>query len=268
MLRRDATRCEQGSNAGSDNQNDCHRRHDHPHVSHNNRSVRPPWPGAPIFFPGDTRAPTRGVLFLDELGEFPRHVLDALRQPLEEGVVRVCRAKASVSYPARFLLVGATNPCPCGEGGPPGSCRCSDAARARYGRRLSGPLLDRFDLRIEVGRPQPDQLLAGPPGESTATVASRVAAARAVAAQRGVVGNADLSGPYLDEVASLTPAAEALLEAGLRSGRLSGRGLQRVRRVARTVADLAGREGPLEEQDVCLALHLRAEPSHLGAVAA
>jgi magnesium chelatase family protein len=206
-------------------------------------------------------------LFLDELGEFPRHVLDALRQPLEEGVVRVCRAKASLSYPARFLLVGATNPCPCGDGGPPGACRCSDAARERYGRRLSGPLLDRFDLRVEVGRPEPEELLAGAPGEPSATVARRVAAARALATERGVSVNAELPAPRLDEVAPLTPAARAVLEANLRSGRLSGRGLQRVRRVARTVADLAGRAGPVDEVDVCLALQLRAEPAGLGAAA-
>jgi magnesium chelatase family protein len=217
--------------------------------------------------PGEISLATRGVLFLDELGEFPRHVLDALRQPLEEGVVRVCRAKASLSYPARFLLVGATNPCPCGDGGPPGACRCSDAARERYGRRLSGPLLDRFDLRVEVGRPEPQELLAGAPGEPSATVAGRVAAARALATERGVGVNAELPAPRLDEVAPLTPAARAALEAGLRSGRLSGRGLQRVRRVARTVADLAGRAGPLDEVDVCLALQLRAEPAGLGAAA-
>ncbi|MGI8759522.1 MAG: YifB family Mg chelatase-like AAA ATPase [Acidimicrobiales bacterium] len=209
--------------------------------------------------PGEISLATRGVLFLDELAEFPRNVLDALRQPLEEGVVRVCRARAAVSFPAHFQLVGAMNPCPCGEGGPPGWCRCSEAAISRYGRRLSGPLLDRFDLRLTVTRPDPGDLLAGPPGEPTATVAARVAAARQLATARGVACNAQLPASRLDEVAGLTGAASAVVERALRAGALSARGMQRVRRVARTLADLDGRPGRLADQDVCLALQLRAE---------
>ncbi|MDQ3354699.1 MAG: YifB family Mg chelatase-like AAA ATPase [Actinomycetota bacterium] len=216
--------------------------------------------------PGEISLATQGVLFLDELAEFARPVLDALRQPLEEGVVRVCRARAAVCYPAHFLLVGAMNPCPCGQGGPPGACRCSDASRLRYGRRLSGPLLDRFDLRLDVPRPEALQLLGGAAGESTATVAARVATARAIASTRGVMCNAQIPGWALDVVAALDYDAAAMLESGLRSGTLSARGLQRVRRVARTLADLGGREGPLGEGDVCLALQLRAEPDRLGAV--
>jgi magnesium chelatase family protein len=216
--------------------------------------------------PGEISLASQGVLFLDELAEFARPVLDALRQPLEEGVVRVCRARAAVCYPARFLLVAAMNPCPCGEGGPPGACRCSEAARLRYGRRLSGPLLDRFDLRLDVARPDALQLLGGPPGESSAAVAARVAAARAVAATRGVTCNAQLSGWALEEATALDHDAAALLESGLRAGTHSARGLQRIRRVARTLADLAGRDGPLGEADICLALQLRAEPHHLAVV--
>ena len=105
--------------------------------------------------PGEISIASGGVLFLDELGEFHADVLDALRQPLEEGMVRVARAHARVTMPARFLLVGAMNPCPCGGGEMPGGCRCSDASMARYARRLSGPLLDRFDLRIPVHLPDP-----------------------------------------------------------------------------------------------------------------
>ena len=209
--------------------------------------------------PGEISLAHGGVLFLDELGEFPAASLDALRQPLEEGVVRVSRAKASVTFPARFLLVGATNPCPCGEGGPRGSCRCSDGARARYHRRLSGPLLDRFDLRVVVGRPDAAYLLGGLPGETTAEVAERVAAARELARARGARTNADLPCERLDEVAPLTPAASALLEHRLRVGALSARGLHRVRRVARTLADLAGAPALVGEEHVSLALGLRGD---------
>ncbi|MGI8777290.1 MAG: YifB family Mg chelatase-like AAA ATPase [Acidimicrobiales bacterium] len=209
--------------------------------------------------PGEISLAHGGVLFLDEMGEFPASVLDALRQPLEEGVVRVSRARGSVSFPAQFLLVGATNPCPCGEGGPRGACRCSDGARARYHRRLSGPLLDRFDLRVVVGRPEVGALLGGPAGEPTSVVADRVAAARERARARGVTANAHLPADRLDELVPLTPAAARLLECRLRSGALSARGLHRVRRVARTVADLSGAPRLVDDEHVSLALGLRAE---------
>ncbi len=209
--------------------------------------------------PGEISQAHGGVLFLDEMAEFPRAVLDALRQPLEEGVVRVSRARASVSFPARFLLVGATNPCPCGEAGPAGACRCPDAVRQRYNRRLSGPLLDRFDLRVVVSRPDVADLLGGPPGESTEVVAARVAAARERARSRGVTCNAELSVGVLDAVAPLTDAARAILEHQLRVGALSGRGLHRIRRVARTIADLAGAGDVVDEDHICLALGLRAD---------
>ena len=125
--------------------------------------------------PGEISLAHGGVLFLDEFGEFPLAVLDALRQPLEDGVVRIARADHRVSVPARFLLVAAMNPCPCGEGMSPGGCRCSDRALERYRRRVSGPLLDRFDLRVDILRPDPAQLLRGGPGDATAVVAARVA---------------------------------------------------------------------------------------------
>ncbi|MEY2566172.1 MAG: magnesium chelatase family protein [Actinomycetota bacterium] len=211
--------------------------------------------------PGEISLANNGVLFLDEMGEFPAVVLDALRQPLEEGVVRVCRAKAAVTFPARFLLVGAMNPCPCGEAGAPGACRCSDAARARYARRLSGPLLDRFDLRIAVSRPDAPELLAGPPGEASATVAERVVEARVHAVGRGVRCNAELAGGALRKATELSPAASRLLEHKLRSGALSARGLDRIRRVARTLADLEGAPELLSDEHVCTALELRAAVS-------
>jgi magnesium chelatase family protein len=207
--------------------------------------------------PGEVSLAHGGVLFCDELGEFPPNVLDALRQPLEEGVVRVSRARASLSYPARFQLVAATNPCPCGPA--PGGCRCSEASRDRYVRRLSGPLLDRLDLRVEVDRPEPGDLLDGEPGEPTAVVARRVLEARARASERGVEVNARLSASDLERFAPLTPPARRLLAALVRDGRLSGRGVQRIRRVARTAADLDGVDGPLDEDQVAMALALRSD---------
>ncbi len=219
--------------------------------------------GSGTMQPGEVSLAHWGVLFLDELGEFDPVVLDNLRQPLEEGVIRVSRAAAKVTFPAQVLLVGAMNPCPCGEGGAPGSCRCSPASRARYARRLSGPLVDRFDLRVEVGRPEADHLLSDERAESTASVAARVAEARSRAARRGTPVNAQLPPWRLDEVAALDRPAQRLVERSLRAGRLTGRGLDGIRRVARTIADLAGQDGPLDAAHVSTALALRAEPTFL-----
>lgn len=217
--------------------------------------------GSALMRPGEISAAANGVLFLDELAEFAPHVLDALRQPLEEGVVRVARAAATVAFPARFLLVGAMNPCPCGYGSEPGGCRCTDNARARYQRRLSGPLLDRFDLRVEVSRPRVEDLMGQGRGEPSAIVAARVVEARDLAVMRGVRTNADLPVSRLDAVAPLADNAAALLEVALRSGRLSARGLHRVRRVARTIADLQGAPHELSSAHVALALSLRVDTS-------
>ena len=189
--------------------------------------------------PGEISLAHGGVLFLDEMGEFPAVVLDALRQPLEDGEVRVSRARGSTTFPARFILVAAMNPCPCGEGGAPGACRCSEAARERYARRLSAPLLDRFDIAIPVARPQVDELMAPDPARAdrcggSPSVAMRVASPPS----RGVPVNAALSGPALDQLAPMTSAAAALIEKHVWSGSLSARGLHRVHRLARTLADL------------------------------
>jgi magnesium chelatase family protein len=220
--------------------------------------------GSTVMRPGELSCAHHGVLFLDELGEFASDVIDTLRQPLEDGQVLVCRARASVVFPARVLLVAAMNPCPCGSGSSPGGCRCREAAKARYASRVSGPLLDRFDLRVTVDRPDVDELLGmdGTPQtsmESTATVAERVAVARRLAAARGVACNAALPASGLDMSAPLVGDARRLLEARLRQGRLSARGLHRVRRVARTLADLAGRDGPVGLDDVHAALVLRGD---------
>ncbi|MHB1485957.1 MAG: YifB family Mg chelatase-like AAA ATPase [Acidimicrobiales bacterium] len=214
--------------------------------------------GTPQMRPGELSLAHNGVLFLDELAEFTVPVLDGLRQPLEEGVVRVSRARASATFPARFVLVGATNPCPCGERGAPGSCRCSEAARARYLRRLSGPLLDRFDLRINVARPEPAELMAEPNGEPSHLVRARVTSARTRARERGVANNSALSRTELNQFGPLSKPAAGLLERHLRSGALSARGLMRVRRVALTIVDLDGGTVPIDAETVCESLALRA----------
>ncbi len=216
--------------------------------------------GGAYMRPGELSLATHGVLFLDELAEFIAPVIDGLRQPLEEGVVRVSRARASVTFPAKVLLVAAMNPCPCGEGGPPGACPCNEAVRHRYVRRVSGPLVDRFDLRVPVMRPNVDDLLGAAGGEATVCVAARVAAARACARERGVESNSEIPSTQLDEVAPLTRAAAALLRRELEAGRLSGRGLHRVRRVARTLCDLHGGDEVIADGHVAVALQLRVEP--------
>lgn len=215
--------------------------------------------------PGEISCAHHGVLFLDELAEFPGAVLDNLRQPLEEGRVVVCRASASVTFPARFMLVAAMNACRCGGDGAPGSCRCPPAARSRYVSRVSGPLLDRFDLRVRVRRPDVADLLGAPAGrapslagEPSAVVAARVVQARARAGQRGVRCNAELPATALERYGPLSPGASRLLERRLRDGRLSARGLHRAHRVALTLADLGGAEGKLSEEHVLTALVLRA----------
>jgi magnesium chelatase family protein len=209
--------------------------------------------------PGEVSMSHGGVLFLDELGEFAPSALDALRQPLEEGVVRVARASCSASLPARFLLVAATNPCPCG-GGAPGDCECDEAARLRYVRRFSGPFLDRFDLRVGVSQTAIDDLIGGRTGESTAMVRERVLAARSKSLYRNGMLNAAVPGSRLDECAPLTSAARAKLRDELENRRLSGRGLHRVRRVARTIADLDDPDRPeVDVEHVTLALHLRVQ---------
>jgi magnesium chelatase family protein len=207
--------------------------------------------------PGEVSLATNGVLFMDELGEFGRAALEGLREPLEEGVIRVARAAIRAVMPARFLLVAATNPCPCG-GGPPGSCECDDSARARYLRRLSGPVTDRFDLRVVVQRPAVDELLGADASEPSAVVRRRVIQARDVALARSGKLNAALSPDELDTFAPLSDAARALLRREVEGDRLTGRGYHRVRRVARTIADLDDDvDEVISVVDVELALQLR-----------
>lgn len=184
---------------------------------------------------GEVSLASSGVLFLDELGEFPPHLLDSLRQPLEDGEVRLARRGRSLAFPAKVQLVAAANPCPCGYlGDRTVACRCSEASLARYQRRMSGPLLDRIDMRIAVARPTS---LLGPPGEPSAVVRARVLAARHLAAERGEL-NAEMGRSSLDALA-FEPGALSLVNRAVVEGRLTGRGFDRVRRIARTIADLA-----------------------------
>ena len=184
------------------------------------------------------------MLFLDELPEFDRDVLEALRQPLEEGRVAISRAGRSTSFPARFQLIAAMNPCPCGfAGASDGSCTCGINVPERYQQRISGPLRDRIDLSIAMPRVAPAALLADAAAEGSAEVAARVGAARSIAMERQAGRlNGRLRGDDLRRVAQLTPATRRHLVALADLERASGRGTERLLRVARTIADLAGLE--------------------------
>ena len=198
--------------------------------------------------PGEISLAHNGVLFLDELPEFPRPVLETLRQPVESGDVVVARANAHVRYPCRFMLVAAANPCRCGYlADPARSCARVPACGTEYLGRISGPLMDRFDLRIEVPALSIDDLSATPPGEASADIAARVAKARAVQRERyagadGVSVNADAEGDLLDAAAVMEDAARELLGSVAARFRFSARGYHRVLRVARTIADIEGAE--------------------------
>ena len=204
--------------------------------------------------PGEVTLAHRGVLFLDELGEFAPRALDALRQPLEERVVWIARQALSLRFPADFLLVACTNPCPCGLGPP--ACGCGEVERARYRRRLSAPLLDRFDLRLAVQPPEPDD----GPGECSADVRARVTAA--VERQRRRLcatpwrRNAHVPAGALPALLPLSGEAAAVWHAEADARQLTGRGAARVRRVARTLADLDDC-ATIEPEHVALAALLR-----------
>ncbi|MEX5295825.1 YifB family Mg chelatase-like AAA ATPase [Kocuria sp. CPCC 205268] len=218
--------------------------------------------GAGIPRPGAASRAHRGVLFLDEAPEFDRGVIDALRQPLENGRIRIDRSAASAVYPARFQLVLAANPCPCGRSGGHGAgCTCTPRMRRSYFGKLSGPLLDRVDLQIAVPTVSYGELAAGAGrGESTAEVSVRVARARAAQAERlrhlGVCTNAELGGSLLRGVLRPPHAVTAPLERAMDRGSLTARGHQRVLRVAWTLADLEGRSAPVLD-DVDTALYFR-----------
>lgn len=192
--------------------------------------------------PGEITLASHGVLYLDELTEFRRDALEALRQPLEEGTITIARVHERATFPAAFALVASMNPCPCGHRGDPrGRCRCTPVEADRYLAKISGPLLDRFDLVVEVPAVDPVDLARARSGEASTIVRRRVLVARATQEGRGL-SNARLTGAELDRVAPLDDAATGLLTEATKRLGLSARGWTRVRRVARTIADLEGGE--------------------------
>jgi len=211
--------------------------------------------GSATLRPGEISLAHRGVLFLDELGEFRSGVLDALRQPMESGVIRISRAHGSAELPASFLLVAAANPCPCGYLNSVRTCRCSDAAVERYRRRLSGPLRDRFGLQIWMDPPSGAIQLSPEPGEATSVVAERVARARQRSVERCGATVAAMAEEGIEQLVPLDTHSRAVLEDAVATGGLSARGVAGIRRVALTLADLAGRA--VTPDDVAVALVLR-----------
>lgn len=220
--------------------------------------------GGPGPSPGEATLAHFGVLFLDELSEFDRRALEALRQPLEDGHVAIVRQNRVARYPTRCALVAATNPCPCGRGGK--ACRCGEADLQRHARRLSGPLLDRIDLVVGVERPSTAEL-AGEPVTTSAAARAQVLAARERQELRGVLCNADLRGARLRAAAAITEEARRLLDRVYDHGDLSARGRERALRVARTVADLEG-VARVDAAHLRVALAYRRQDEALSRVAA
>lgn len=200
--------------------------------------------------PGEVSMAHNGVLFLDEMPEYQRQTLESLRQPLEDGVVTVSRAKQSLDYPAKFMLIASMNPCPCGNfGSKTQQCRCTAAEIRRYVSRLSGPLLDRIDLQVEVDGISYEELRFAPPSEDSATIKARVEKARALQRERykgtGVHTNAQMTNAQMKKYCALTPDCERILEAAFKKLNMTARASARVLKVARTIADLEGSESIL-----------------------
>ena len=222
--------------------------------------------GGAQFRPGECSLANCGVLFLDELPEFSRESLEVLRQPLEDGCITVSRAAGSATYPSRFQLVAAMNPCKCGYyGHPTRQCTCSPSAVRQYRSRVSGPLLDRIDLCVEMDPVAFDELHGAAPSESSAELRKQVLAARAIQAQRyaapgyeDVRCNAQLTAGQVRRICRMTPAAEQLLRASYETLGLSARAHDRILRVARTIADLSGKR-LLDEDSLLEALQYRAQ---------
>ena len=220
--------------------------------------------------PGEITLSHRGVLFLDEMPEFGHHILEVLRQPLEDKAVTISRAQGSITFPANFMLVGAMNPCPCGfYGDVVKACSCSPSTIDRYQRRISGPLLDRIDIFVDVPRVEYEKLTDDRIGETSAVVRSRVEEARTRQRARfgsspGVLTNADMGPVEVREYCGLDDASHGLLRAAMQQLHLSARGFHRILKLARTIADLA-EEPTITSRHLSEALQYR--PRELGAAA-
>lgn len=211
--------------------------------------------------PGEISLAHRGVLFLDEFPEFPRFVIESLRQPLEDGIITVARAQGTVLFPARFMLVASLNPCPCGFATDPDqACTCSPQQKLRYEKKLSGPLLDRIDLQIEVPRVKFEKLTADDQTESSMAVRERVARTRKIQAKRfattSLQTNSEMGNRELKEYCRLDEATLSMLKAALNHFHLSARAYNRILKVGRTIADLAGSD-TIATEHIAEALQLR-----------
>ena len=212
--------------------------------------------------PGEITLAHRGVLFLDEMVEFPRNVLEVLRQPLEDGEVTISRAKHSIKYPAKFILLGAMNPCPCGYlGDKEKQCTCSEFQIQRYQSRLSGPLLDRIDLQVEVPRLTADELLnTQPSSETSADIRKRVTMARKIQAKRyeneGILTNSELTSRLIKKYCKLDDKCTEILKTASIKYQLSGRRYDRILKLARTIADLENSEN-IQQIHIMQALQYR-----------
>jgi magnesium chelatase family protein len=217
--------------------------------------------GGRIPKPGEISLAHRGVLFLDEFPEFPRFVIESLRQPLEDGVITVSRAQGTVSFPAHFILVASQNPCPCGyRSDPVQKCTCTAAQVERYQKKVSGPLLDRIDLHVEVPRVAFDELTSSVAAEPSKVIRERVARARQIQAERfeerGIITNSEMSNNELKEFCILDETSLQLLKSAAEHLHLSARGFNRILKLARTIADLAESPSVLSEH-VAEALQFR-----------
>lgn len=211
---------------------------------------------------GEITLAHRGVLFLDEMVEFPRQVLEVLRQPLEDGFVTISRASGSVKYPANFILLAAMNPCPCGFlGDPKKHCSCSDFQIKRYRSRLSGPLLDRIDLQIEVARLSEDELInIKEDAESSCEIRKRVIAARKIQIERykndGILTNSELSAKLVKKYCKIDSESEKMLKFAISKFNLSARAYERILKISRTIADIENREN-IDSSHIAKALQFR-----------
>lgn len=217
--------------------------------------------GGRIPRPGEVTLSHHGILFLDELAEFPRMVLEGLRQPLEDGNVTISRVNASFSYPAKFMLISAMNPCPCGfYGDQHQECSCTSGDVKRYRKRISGPLLDRMDLYVHVPRLEYSEMVNTLPTESSSVISQRVAQAREIQYTRlrkyNIFCNAHMGHKQIKSACQMTPESTAILEHAFSKMNLSARGYDRILKVARTIADLDAAQ-QLTEIHIAEAIHFR-----------